>query len=99
MDFSSAYSRSLFGTRGEVHFFAKHDDRQGHHYYTRWLHRPTQTYIVVMTLAVIMGGGILQKNETHPEKELGVAKSSSLVYSGRSLSATGQALQQFPTNC
>ncbi len=39
---------------GAVHFFAKHDDRKGHHYYTRWLHRPTQSYIVVMTLAVIM---------------------------------------------
>ncbi len=51
---------------GEVQFFAKHDDRKGHHYYTRWLHRPTQACIVVMTLAVIMGGGILQKNETHP---------------------------------
>ena len=39
---------------GEVHFFAKHDDRKGHHYYTRWLHRPTQSCIVVMTLAVIL---------------------------------------------
>src|SRR6266700_1200484 len=31
-----------------------HDDRKGHHYYTRLLPRPGQTYIVVMTLAVIM---------------------------------------------
>ncbi len=31
-----------------------HDDRKGHHYYTRLLHRPTQACIVVMTLAVIM---------------------------------------------
>src|SRR6266702_210773 len=55
---------------GEFQFIAKHDDRKGHHYYTRWLHRPTQACIVVMTLAVIMGGGILQKNETHPEYDL-----------------------------
>src|SRR6266702_2679536 len=31
-----------------------HDDRKGHPYYTRWLHRPTQACIVGMTLAVIM---------------------------------------------
>jgi Ser/Thr protein kinase RdoA (MazF antagonist) len=33
------------------------------------------------------------------EREQGVAKSSSLLYSGKSLSATEQALQQFPTDC
>jgi len=33
----------------------KHDDRKGHHYYTR-LSRPAEaSCIVVMTLAVIMG--------------------------------------------
>ncbi len=31
-----------------------HDDRKGHHYYIRCLHRPTHSYIVVMTLAVIL---------------------------------------------
>src|SRR6266705_6299584 len=34
-----------------------HDDRKGRHYYTRWLRRPTQACIVVMTLAVIMQQG------------------------------------------
>jgi len=56
-----------FKLGGVLHFFAKHDDRKGHHYYTR-LSRPVEpSCIVVMTLAVIMGGGILHKNETHPK--------------------------------
>ncbi len=36
---------------------SEHDDRKGHHYYTRWPCRPTHACIVVMTLAVIMGWG------------------------------------------
>ncbi len=36
-----------------------HDDRKGHHYYIRCLHRPTHSYIVVMTLAVILLAVIL----------------------------------------
>ncbi len=50
-----------------------HDDRKGHHYYTR-LHRPAEPpYIVVMTLAVIMGWGLemghsscFAKKDAHP---------------------------------
>ncbi len=37
-----------------VHVLAKHDDRKGHHYYTRKTGR--RCSIVVMTLAVIMLG-------------------------------------------
>ena len=36
----------------KFHIFAKHDDRKGHHYYTRITGR--RRSIVVMTLAVIM---------------------------------------------
>ncbi len=46
---------------GEVHFFAKHDDRKGHPYYTR-LSRPVEpSCIVGMTLAVIMGEAFCKK--------------------------------------
>ncbi len=38
-----------------------HDDRKGHHYYTRWLHRSMHPSIVVMTLAVIMGEALNAK--------------------------------------